>query len=112
MGTLFLVLVFLCLPAACIVGVGTIARLGYGWVKAGFNIGRSGFYIEAGARSPPRAPTRREPVAPGGSRAEGVGQAHLLRGAAVWREESGLADGEGVGEAHLSRRSTRSRKSG
>ena len=50
MGTLFLVLVFLCLPAACIVGVGAIARLGYGWVKAGFNIGRSGFYIEAGAR--------------------------------------------------------------
>lgn len=49
MGTL-LILVFLCLPAACIVGVGTIAWLGYGWVKAGFNIGRSGFYIEAGGR--------------------------------------------------------------
>ena len=66
MGTLlFLILVFLCLPVACIVGVGTIARLGYGWVKAGFNIGRSGFYIEAGA-SPPSA-NAPDPVATPGS---------------------------------------------
>lgn len=41
-------LVFLCLPAACILGVSAIAWLGYGGVKAGFNIGRCGFYIEAG----------------------------------------------------------------
>ena len=46
MGTLFIV-VLVCLLAACIVGVGTFAWLGYGRVKAGFNIGRSGFYIEA-----------------------------------------------------------------
>ena len=46
MGTLSIV-VLVCLPAACIVGVGTFAWLGYGRVKAGFNIGRSGFYIEA-----------------------------------------------------------------
>ena len=46
MGTLFIV-VLVCLPVACIVGAGTFARLGYGRVKAGFNIGRSGFYIEA-----------------------------------------------------------------
>ena len=42
MGTLFIV-VLVCLLAACIVGVGTFAWLGYGRVKAGFNIGRSGF---------------------------------------------------------------------
>ena len=84
MGTLFIV-VLVCLLAACIVGVGTFAWLGYGRVKAGFNIGRSGFYIEAadlsvqpsgGAlpgsrdiadRLPPGAPRRRPAADPGTS---------------------------------------------
>ena len=42
-----LIVVLVCLLAACIIGIGTIACLGYRRVKAGFNIGRSGFYIEA-----------------------------------------------------------------
>ena len=46
MGTLFIA-VFVCLLAACVIGVGTTARLGYRHVRAGFNIGRWGFYIEA-----------------------------------------------------------------
>ena len=46
MGTLFIV-VLVCLLVACIVGVGAFAWLGYGRVKAGFNIGCTGFYIEA-----------------------------------------------------------------
>ena len=46
MGTL-LILALLCLPAACLVGVCIVRRLGYDWVRAEFNIGRSRFCIEA-----------------------------------------------------------------
>ena len=42
-----LVVVLFCLLAACVLGVGTLAQLGYSHVKAGFNIGNSEFYIEA-----------------------------------------------------------------
>ncbi len=42
MGTLFIV-AFACLPVAFIAIVGTFACLGYGSVKAAFNIGRCGF---------------------------------------------------------------------
>ena len=47
MGTLLIIVVLLCLPAACIVSVCIVRRLGYNRVRAGFNIGRSGFCIEA-----------------------------------------------------------------
>ena len=55
MGTL-VILVFVCLPAAFIVIVGTFAWLGYNRVKAGFRIGWWGFYVEADNLSgqPPR----------------------------------------------------------
>ena len=46
MSSLFIV-VLVCLLAACVLSVGTLAWLGYSRVKAGFNIGRSEFYIEA-----------------------------------------------------------------
>lgn len=46
MGTLF-VGVLVCLLAACVIGVGITAWLGYRRVRAGFNLGRWGFYIEA-----------------------------------------------------------------
>ena len=41
------IVVLVCLLTACVISVGTIAWLGYRRVRAGFNIGRSGFYIEA-----------------------------------------------------------------
>ena len=65
MGTLFIV-VLVCLPAACIVGVLVGARFGYNRVKAGFNIGRSGFSIEADdlARQSSSASSVSEPRAP------------------------------------------------
>ena len=52
MGTLFIA-AFVCPLAACVIGVGTTAWLGYRRVRAGFNIGRWGFYIEADVDADP-----------------------------------------------------------
>lgn len=44
---MLLIVGFVCLLVACIMGATAMASKGYRRVKAGFNIGRSGFYIEA-----------------------------------------------------------------
>ena len=50
-----------CLLAATIIAVSTLVRKGYRRVKAGFTVGRSGFYIESLARSRSAA-FRRYPI--------------------------------------------------
>ena len=46
----WMIVALVCLSAVFVIGATALARTGFSWVKAGFDIGIAKFYVEAGGR--------------------------------------------------------------